>query len=90
MRTTMKALFGRSLWTPRYQSKIIQQTRSFAEFKNVKLVKDRRNTNRIFVTIASITVAGGAYLLRDDIRHAYFAAVRSGRVAKTLFVNINE
>lgn len=56
----------------------------------VRLVRDQRRVNKIFLAVATLGVGGGAYLLRDDIRHWYHAAARSGRVVSTLYVCIQE
>lgn len=57
---------------------------------NVRIVKDRKRVNRIFYAIAFVSLAGGGYLLRDDIRHWNRAAVRTFRVVAALYVNIQE
>lgn len=56
----------------------------------MRIVKDRKKVNRIFLAVAAISVTGGAYLLRDDLRHWYRAAVRTSRVVAALYVNIQE
>lgn len=45
----------------------------------------------LFAAAASGTLgAGTALVFTDDIKHAYYAAERSGRVLSTLMICINE
>ena len=56
----------------------------------VRLSLARKQVNRIFLAVFTIGLGGSAYLLRDDLKHWWIAAVRSGRVVRTLYVNIQE
>jgi len=41
--------------------------------------------------VAGLSLLGaGAFVYRDDVRHAYVGTQRAGRVVVTLFLNINE
>jgi len=100
MRLNTFSLLGRTLgrtpWTcARCQSTQIrvEAQREYSRLRQaqpVRLLRDKRRVNKIFFAVATVGVGGGAYLLRDDIRHWYHAAVRSGRVVSTLYVCIQE
>lgn len=100
MRLNTFSLLGRSVertpWTcARCRSTQIrvEAHREYSRLRQaqpVRLVRDQRRVNKIFLAVATLGVGGGAYLLRDDIRHWYHAAARSGRVVSTLYVCIQE
>lgn len=106
MRTTANNLLGGQIQSPMQAwicprcttraSPINQQARRefsrarTAKVRTLRLIRDKKATNRIFVALATATVGATAYWMRDEIRHGYLATVRSARVVKALYVNIQE
>lgn len=58
--------------------------------RTIRVLGASKQVNKIFLAVATVGVAGSAYLLRDEIQHWYVAAQRSGRVVSTLYVCIQE
>jgi len=56
----------------------------------IRLVRGAKRVNRIYLAVAAVGITGSAYLLRDDLRHWYKAAARTGRVVSTLYLCIQE
>ena len=72
-----------------------RQIRGFAERRNAKgngngYSKKPRRNGRVVLAAAGGAVGVTAVAFADDVKHAYGAIERSGRVASTLAVCINE
>lgn len=87
---------ARASWTcPQCRSSPIQTEarRCYSRSRQprpIRLIRNTKSVNRIYLAVAGLGVAGSSYLLRDDIKHWYNAVARSGRVVSTLYVNIQE
>lgn len=103
MRLNNFSLYGRQLKAPSQSQPWIcsdcvsspiraEARRGYSRLRQAKAARlgGSRQVNKIFLAVATVGIAGSAYLLRDDIRHWYIAAQRSGRVVSTLYVNIQE
>jgi len=75
-------------------SRAVKQSRGFASRAGYtgragQIPRPKRR-GKILFAAAGGALGVSALAFGDDVRHAYEAAERSGRVASTLFVNINE
>jgi len=100
-RTIPRAVSTRGVWTCRQcllqsrGSRIGEQVRGYARRSNrhgggnFKSAKPKRN-GRVIVAAAGGALGVTGVAFTDDIRHAYEAVERTGRVVSTLAVCINE
>jgi len=72
----------------------VKQSRGFASrtgyTNRTGRIPGQKKRGKILFAAAGGALGVSALAFGDDVRHAYEAAERSGRVAGTLFVNINE
>jgi len=72
----------------------VKQSRGFASrtgyTNRTGRIPGQKKRRKILFAAAGGALGVSALAFGDDVRHAYEAAERSGRVAGTLFVNINE
>ena len=72
----------------------LKQSRGFASragyTNRAGRIPGQKKGGKILFAAAGGALGVSALAFGDDVRHAYEAAERSGRVASTLFVNINE
>jgi aarF domain-containing kinase len=99
-RTVPRATAMRGVWTCRQclqsrGSRIGDQVRGYARKSNtygkasLKSAKSKKR-GRVLVAAAGGALGVTAVAFTDDVRHAYEAAERTGRVVSTLAVCINE
>lgn len=100
-RTVPRATLTRGVWTCRQcllqsrGSRIGEQVRGYARRNNTygngrfKSAKSKRR-GRILVAASGGALGVTAVAFTDDVRHAYEAVERTGRVVSTLTVCINE
>ena len=74
------------------RSQTPRQLRGYATKGNYTPPKPPRSKRkgRIVFAATTGTLAASAFAFQDNVKHAYKAAERTGRVASALFVNIND
>lgn len=98
MRPNAFSLLGRARtsWTcsdcasPQFRAQAVRNYARTRQTRPVRISRGNKKVNRIYLAVATVGFGGGAYLLRDDLRHWWEAAARSGRVVSTLYVCIQE
>ncbi|KAI9779793.1 MAG: hypothetical protein M1816_003329 [Peltula sp. TS41687] len=75
---------------PRRLRNIIQQRLTHTHIHSGSVAGKRAGRGWVLAAVSAGTLAVGAFAFSDDIKHAYAAALRSGRVLTTLALCIND